>query len=148
MDQMLALRVFVRIAESGGFGKAADSLNIPRPTVTKLIQDLETHLRVKLFQRSTRKVTVNYFLSDPTNGNAAYNLVTADCTQGTTTIACSNRSRIGRARTRQSNGMRSAASIWRAPGAGVSAGRASPTKCRRTGCMSARSSQCCPKRVW
>ena len=58
MDQMLALRVFVRIAESGGFGKAADTLNIPRPTVTKLIQDLETHLRVKLFQRSTRKVTV------------------------------------------------------------------------------------------
>ncbi|MFP3589276.1 LysR family transcriptional regulator, partial [Paraburkholderia sp. SIMBA_055] len=50
--------VFVRIAESGGVGIAADTLNIPRPTVTKLIQDLETHLRVKLFQRSTRKVAV------------------------------------------------------------------------------------------
>jgi len=58
MDQLLALRVFVRIAESGGFGKAADSLNMPKPTVTKLIQDLEAHLRVKLFQRSTRKVAV------------------------------------------------------------------------------------------
>jgi LysR family transcriptional regulator, regulator for bpeEF and oprC len=50
--------VFVRIADSGGFSKAADSLNMPKPTVTKLIQDLEAHLRVKLLQRSTRKVTV------------------------------------------------------------------------------------------
>lgn len=58
MDQVLALRVFVRIAESGAFGKAADTLNMPRPTVTKLVQDLESHLRVKLFQRSTRKVAV------------------------------------------------------------------------------------------
>lgn len=58
MDQLQALRVFVRIAESGGFSKAADTLNIPRPTVTKLIQDLEAHLRVKLFQRSTRRVVV------------------------------------------------------------------------------------------
>ncbi|WP_186275389.1 LysR family transcriptional regulator [Burkholderia gladioli] len=58
MDQLLALRVFVRIAESGGFGKAADTLDVPRATVSKLIQELETHLRVKLFQRSTRKVVV------------------------------------------------------------------------------------------
>ncbi|MGF6768371.1 LysR family transcriptional regulator for bpeEF and oprC [Paraburkholderia sp. GAS199] len=58
MDQLLALRVFVRIADSGGFGKAADSLDVPRATVSKLIQELETHLRVKLFQRSTRRVVV------------------------------------------------------------------------------------------
>ncbi|WP_109477854.1 LysR family transcriptional regulator [Paraburkholderia sp. C35] len=58
MDQLQALRVFVRIAESGGFGKAADTLNVPRATVSKLIQELESHLRVKLFQRSTRRVVV------------------------------------------------------------------------------------------
>jgi LysR family transcriptional regulator for bpeEF and oprC len=58
MDQLLALRVFVRIAESGGFSKAADSLNIPRPTVTKLVQDLESHLGAKLLQRTTRRVSV------------------------------------------------------------------------------------------
>ncbi|MDR5782640.1 LysR family transcriptional regulator [Caballeronia sp. LZ065] len=58
MDQLTALRVFVRIAESGGFSKAADTLNMPKPTVTKLIQDLEAHLRVKLLQRSTRRVSV------------------------------------------------------------------------------------------
>ncbi|WP_366931885.1 LysR family transcriptional regulator [Paraburkholderia xenovorans] len=58
MDQLLALRVFVRIADAGNFSKAADSLNIPRPTVTKLVRDLEAHLGVKLLQRTTRRVTV------------------------------------------------------------------------------------------
>ena len=58
MDQVLALRVFVRIAETGGFGKTADLLNVPKATVSKVIQELESHLRVKLFQRSTRKVVV------------------------------------------------------------------------------------------
>jgi LysR family transcriptional regulator for bpeEF and oprC len=58
MDQLLALRVFVRIAETGAFSKAADSMNIPRPTVTKLVQDLERHLGSKLLQRTTRRVSV------------------------------------------------------------------------------------------
>jgi OmcA/MtrC family decaheme c-type cytochrome len=35
-----------------------------------------------------RKVTVKYFLSDPTNGNAAYNLVTPDCTYTGTAGVC------------------------------------------------------------
>src|ERR1700761_5800682 len=58
MDQLLALRVFVRIAETGAFARAADTLAIPRPTVTKLVQDLEAHLGTKLLQRTTRRVSV------------------------------------------------------------------------------------------
>jgi DNA-binding transcriptional LysR family regulator len=58
LDQLLALRVFVRIAEAGTFARAADSLHIPKPTVTKLVQNLESHLGVKLLQRTTRRVTV------------------------------------------------------------------------------------------
>jgi LysR family transcriptional regulator for bpeEF and oprC len=58
MDQLLALRVFVRIAESGAFARAADSLNVPRPTATKLVQELEAHLGAKLLQRTTRRVSV------------------------------------------------------------------------------------------
>ncbi len=38
--------------------------------------------------RKGRSVTVKYFLSDPTNGNAAYNLVTADCTYTGTAGVC------------------------------------------------------------
>src|ERR1700733_3104691 len=58
MDHLLALRVFVRIAETGAFARAADTLSIPRPTVTKLVQDLERHLGTKLLQRTTRRVSV------------------------------------------------------------------------------------------
>ena len=58
MDQLLALRVFARVVEAGTFTKAADSLEMPKPTVTKLIQSLEAHLRVKLLNRTTRRVTV------------------------------------------------------------------------------------------
>lgn len=58
MDQLQALKVFVRIAETGGFSRAADSMNIPRPTVTKLVQDLEQHLGVRLLHRTTRQVSV------------------------------------------------------------------------------------------
>jgi DNA-binding transcriptional LysR family regulator len=58
MDQLLALRTFVRIAEAGSFGKAADHLNIPRSTASKLIQDLEQMLGTKLIQRTTRSAMV------------------------------------------------------------------------------------------
>nr|WP_246806916.1 LysR family transcriptional regulator [Ensifer sp. ENS04] len=55
---MLALRTFVRIAEAGSFAKAADALNLPRSTVSKLMQDLEAHLGSKLLERTTRTLTV------------------------------------------------------------------------------------------
>jgi LysR family transcriptional regulator, regulator for bpeEF and oprC len=57
-NQMQAMRVFVRVVEAGTFTKAADSLRIPKPTVTKLVQALENHLRIKLLNRTTRRVTV------------------------------------------------------------------------------------------
>jgi LysR family transcriptional regulator for bpeEF and oprC len=58
MDQITAMRVFARVVEAGTFTRAADSLQMPKPTVTKMVQQLETHLRVKLLQRTTRRVTV------------------------------------------------------------------------------------------
>ena len=58
MDRFSAIQVFVRIAEGGSFSKAADVLNIPKPTATRLIQELEAQLGVKLLQRTTRRVTV------------------------------------------------------------------------------------------
>jgi LysR family transcriptional regulator for bpeEF and oprC len=58
MDQLLAIRVFARVVESGSFTRASDSLEMPKATVTKLVQALERHLRVKLLQRTTRQVSV------------------------------------------------------------------------------------------
>jgi LysR family transcriptional regulator for bpeEF and oprC len=57
-NQMQAMRVFVRVVEAGTFTSAANSLRMPKPTVTKLIQGLEGHLRIKLLNRTTRRVTV------------------------------------------------------------------------------------------
>ncbi|HEV7608181.1 MAG TPA: LysR family transcriptional regulator [Steroidobacteraceae bacterium] len=52
------MRVFVRVVEAGTFTSAANSLRIPKPTVTKLVQGLESHLRIRLLNRTTRRVTV------------------------------------------------------------------------------------------
>lgn len=45
-----------------------------------------------------RTVTVKYFLSDPTNGNAAYNLVTSECTGTAPAITCANTTKFGNLR--------------------------------------------------
>jgi DNA-binding transcriptional LysR family regulator len=58
MDQLLAIRAFARVVEAGTFTKAADSLDMPNATLTKLVQALEAHLSVKLLQRTTRRVSV------------------------------------------------------------------------------------------
>src|SRR5574343_1463292 len=58
MDRLQAMQAYVRVVEAGTFTKAADSLDLPKATVTRLIQTLETHLRVKLLNRTTRRVTV------------------------------------------------------------------------------------------
>ena len=55
---LLAIRVFNRVVETGGFARAADALRMPKATVTKLIQSLEDHLQTKLFKRTTRSVSV------------------------------------------------------------------------------------------
>ncbi len=65
MDQVAALRVFVRIVETGSFTQAAASLATPKPTVTKLVQQLEAHLQTKLLSRTTRRLAV-------TSDGAAY----------------------------------------------------------------------------
>jgi LysR family transcriptional regulator, regulator for bpeEF and oprC len=57
-NQMLAMRVFVRVVEASTFTNAANSLRLPKATVTKLVQGLENHLRIKLLNRTTRRVTV------------------------------------------------------------------------------------------
>src|SRR5450830_1402071 len=57
MNQLLAFRCFARVYEIGSFNKAADSLELPKATVSKLVQDLESYLGLRLLQRSTRQVS-------------------------------------------------------------------------------------------
>lgn len=58
MDRFTAMSAFVRVVEAGSFTKAAETIDLPKPTVTRLVQGLERDLRVRLLDRTTRSVTV------------------------------------------------------------------------------------------
>ena len=66
MNKLQAMQVFVRVVETGGMTRAADSLQMPKATATTLIQQLEADLGVKLLNRTTRSVSVT------TDGAAYY----------------------------------------------------------------------------
>ncbi len=58
MNLIEQLRIFGRVASSGGFTVAADQMGIPRPTVSLAIQQLESRLGVRLLNRTTRSVSL------------------------------------------------------------------------------------------
>ncbi len=58
MDRFDAMLAFARVVEAGSFTKAADTLHMSKTTVTQLIQQLEARLRVKLLNRTTRKLNL------------------------------------------------------------------------------------------
>ncbi|AUG08207.1 LysR family transcriptional regulator [Pseudomonas sp. S09G 359] len=58
MDRFDAMQAFARVVEAGSFTKAAETLHMSKTTVTQLVQQLEARLRVKLLNRTTRKVNV------------------------------------------------------------------------------------------
>lgn len=56
MNRFHELQVFVAVAESAGFAKAAARLRSSPPTVTRAIAGLEQRLGARLFNRTTRSV--------------------------------------------------------------------------------------------
>lgn len=58
MDRIDQLRIFIRVAQSGGFTMAADQMGLPRPTVSLAVQQLEARLGARLFNRTTRRVSL------------------------------------------------------------------------------------------
>ena len=56
MDQLDAMRMFVRVAELGSFTRAADQLAVPKATLSLTIRRLEERLGTRLLQRTTRRV--------------------------------------------------------------------------------------------
>src|SRR5512137_1436601 len=58
MDQLLAMKVFARVAERGSFGQAADELEISRPAASSHVAALEKHLGARLLNRTTRRVAL------------------------------------------------------------------------------------------
>lgn len=65
MNKLQAMEVFVQVVDTGSFTRAADTLQLPKATVSTLVQTLETTLAAKLLHRTTRQVSV-------TSDGAAY----------------------------------------------------------------------------
>jgi LysR family transcriptional regulator, regulator for bpeEF and oprC len=58
MDQLAAMRVFLRVAETGSFTKASEALDLSRAMVSTQVAALERHYGVRLFNRTTRRVAL------------------------------------------------------------------------------------------
>lgn len=56
MDRLQGMRVFVRVAESGGFAGAARALGMSPAAVTRAVAALEAAIGARLFLRTTRSV--------------------------------------------------------------------------------------------
>jgi DNA-binding transcriptional LysR family regulator len=52
------MQVFLKVVDAQQFSRAAEQLNLSPTRVTRYVDDLETHLGVKLLQRSTRKTVL------------------------------------------------------------------------------------------
>ncbi len=58
MNQIHAMRVFVRVAESQSFRRAAQQLDVSNALVTRSIAMLEAHLHTRLINRTTRNLSL------------------------------------------------------------------------------------------
>jgi DNA-binding transcriptional LysR family regulator len=58
MDGVESMKVFVRVAQRGGFSKAARELRMSPPQVTKHVAALEARVGTRLFDRTTRSVSL------------------------------------------------------------------------------------------
>ncbi|WP_193177265.1 LysR family transcriptional regulator [Oricola nitratireducens] len=58
MDRLEAMRLLLRVADRGSFSAASRDLGVPLATVSRKVNELETHLGAKLLVRTTRKVAL------------------------------------------------------------------------------------------
>lgn len=59
MDLIQSMRVFSRIADTESFTRAAEQMDLSVPAVVRSIASLETHLNVRLLNRTTRHVALS-----------------------------------------------------------------------------------------
>jgi len=58
MDRLDAMSLFVATVEAGSLSAAARRAGVPLPTVSRKISELEKHLKTRLLNRSTRRLTL------------------------------------------------------------------------------------------
>lgn len=57
MDRIDLFRIFMRVVEASSFTRAADTLGLPRSSVSAAVQELEARVGARLIHRTTRKVS-------------------------------------------------------------------------------------------
>jgi DNA-binding transcriptional LysR family regulator len=65
MDRLEAMTILLRVVDTGSFSAASRALRMPLSTVSRKVNELETHLGTRLLVRTTRKVAL-------TEAGAAY----------------------------------------------------------------------------
>jgi DNA-binding transcriptional LysR family regulator len=58
MDRLAAMYAFRAVVDHGGYAAAARALGRSKTALSKAVSDLESHLGVRLLQRSTRQISV------------------------------------------------------------------------------------------
>lgn len=58
MDRLEAMSILIEAADARSFSAAGRRLNMPLASVSRKVSDLETHLRTRLFNRSSRSLTL------------------------------------------------------------------------------------------
>jgi DNA-binding transcriptional LysR family regulator len=56
MNTLEAMQIYVRVAEMASFTQAADSLGLPKATISVAVKQLESEVGTRLLHRTTRKV--------------------------------------------------------------------------------------------
>jgi len=64
MNKFMAIQIFTRVAEEGGFTAAATKLGVSVSAVTKAISRLEDELGAQLFTRTTRQINITDYGQD------------------------------------------------------------------------------------
>jgi DNA-binding transcriptional LysR family regulator len=58
MDRLRSMQIFVEVARSAGFSAAAERIGLSRAQVSKSVMQLERHLGTRLFNRTTRRISL------------------------------------------------------------------------------------------
>jgi DNA-binding transcriptional LysR family regulator len=58
MDRLRSMQIFVEVARAAGFTAAATRLGLSRAQVSKSVMQLEQHLGTRLFNRTTRRISL------------------------------------------------------------------------------------------
>ena len=58
MDRFENMSAFIRVVEAGSISGAADRLGVAKSAVSRRLKELEEHLGVELFHRTTRRMNL------------------------------------------------------------------------------------------